>query len=217
MIHIPQKKSFTLIELLVVIAIVALLAALLLGAITVARKRAKLTTCLSNARQFATAAVLFASENGGQFLKITGRSGPHGMQRFDDEAQLRRFLKECGQLEVLYCPFRMEVYEAAAPGVADPAIDECRTGYMYMARNHLPDNYRAEGLSTKSNVILVADLIQDFTGSGDWLYGLGYNTNHMGDGEPEGGNVVYVDGHAKWKDFSKMSNKWETSGAKYYW
>ncbi len=165
-----HKNKFTLIELLVVIAIVALLAALLLSAITVARKRAKLTTCLSNARQFATAAVLFATENGGQFLRITSRSGPHGMQRFDDEAQLRRFLKECGQLEVLYCPFRMEVYEAAAPGVADPAVDECRTGYMYMARDHLPTNYKAVGISTKSNVVLVADLTQDFTGSGAKYY-----------------------------------------------
>ena len=57
------SRKFTLIELLIVIAIISILAALLLPALNQARESAKSGACLSNLRQSATAALLYANDN----------------------------------------------------------------------------------------------------------------------------------------------------------
>ena len=58
-----NKRGFTLIELLVVIAIIAILAAILFPVFAKAREKARQTKCLSNQRQIAMGALMYAQEN----------------------------------------------------------------------------------------------------------------------------------------------------------
>lgn len=113
-------QAFTLIELLVVISIIALLIALLLPALGLAKETARRTLCVNNMRQFAAYNHVYASEND-EYIPQTRTSGGGGLHHLRDWT--REIMVREGVYGTLFCPNLIAMLE-------EPTLQPW-TGHVY--------------------------------------------------------------------------------------
>ena len=79
-----SRTAFTLIELLVVIAIIAILAAMLLPALSRAKKKAQAISCMNNSKQLVTGFLMWSLENDDRALYNWSGTDPAGTPAWCD-------------------------------------------------------------------------------------------------------------------------------------
>jgi prepilin-type N-terminal cleavage/methylation domain-containing protein len=105
--QVTRKRAFTLTELLVVTAIIALLAALLLPAMSATKARAKRVSCLDNLRQINVALRLYSDDGSDTLPNTPGTDDPilclTGYKKLL-KSYLRPKIPDLRQRDVFSCP-----------------------------------------------------------------------------------------------------------------
>jgi prepilin-type N-terminal cleavage/methylation domain-containing protein/prepilin-type processing-associated H-X9-DG protein len=131
----PQRLGFTLIELLVVIAIIAILAAMLLPALSKAKRKAHRISCLNNEKQMAIGSQIYAEEDDQKALT--------GVANYADDDLNWLFPNYVRNLKSFVCPSTKNVviddYVTLLPGaqtVQDSQNPNITGVFLYSDRLH---------------------------------------------------------------------------------
>ncbi len=182
-----MKKFFTLIELLVVIAIIAILASMLLPALSRARETAKQSNCLGNLKQIGFGVALYTDQNAGMMPRKYYGTGNDDFwaQNCINFAMTGRYALYDGQKseKIWSCP-------SSAAKFNLPTVNG-----VYLGDTNYGVNFNFNGDQNLSRLTVTSSAAIVFLDSkhqecNPWMTARVPARNH-----PSGSAVLYLDGH----------------------
>jgi prepilin-type N-terminal cleavage/methylation domain-containing protein/prepilin-type processing-associated H-X9-DG protein len=203
------SNAFTLIELLVVIAIIAILAAILFPVFAQARESARQTACLSNMKQVGLGLHMYAQD-----YDETLPPGNDAVTSFGDPGVRPNFLgcliPYTRNIQVFACNSARVDTSLPNPPTATSAGSYMGNSVVMgrsLAAIPAPADiiYCQENFLKRSIAYLRPNFVSPNMYTAWWFpntaapIGLAYSSLHK-----EGGNLIFADGHAKWRKASAI-------------
>jgi prepilin-type N-terminal cleavage/methylation domain-containing protein/prepilin-type processing-associated H-X9-DG protein len=207
-IAMRTRRGFTLIELLVVIAIIAILAAILFPVFAKAREKARQTSCLSNLKQLGLGMLQYIQDYDEMFPRVDGAGMDGATAQNSTYGSFKWYGGTYGYARgwgyVIY-PYvkNSQIYKCPSTQYSDAGN---AYGMWYSCPNtagtaieNMFGTYQALGKFARPAETIMLSEKGGGGGAGAYIGNTNWYACRMD--HNEGGNVAFIDGHAKWFKF----------------